>query len=299
MSKPKDWISLDRAVFDHWIQPTKPFSKFEAWVNLIAMANHAPAKVMLKGQIVTLKRGQQARSMVTLASDWGWSREKVKRFCNTLISDDMILLETSHLTSVITICNYNEKQTNTTADKAANESANGHQAGSKRSTNNNDNNENNENKNTSPEPDKPILMQFNCTKDDVFNVHQEDIDLWAGAYPAVDIKLDLNQMQVWLISNPIKIKTKRGMPKFITNWLSRTQNKGGNRGTANISISGQQVDNSAYGKVVGSIKQSNNPEVVGDDGIDVRPQVDQQLRSGSGSPGSVGSDIEGDFTRTD
>lgn len=146
MSQNRGWFSIERDIFEHWIKPTKPFSKFEAWINLIGMANHAEAKIVIKGQLIQIKRGQQARSMVTLSKDWGWSRDKVKRFCDVLVSDSMIHIETSHLTSVISICNYNEKQANTAADKAANEASNGQQTGSRQVTNNNVNNENNENK---------------------------------------------------------------------------------------------------------------------------------------------------------
>lgn len=243
MGTEKGWISLDRAVFDHWIKPTKPFTKFEAWVNLIAMANHSPNKFYLKGQLIEVERGQQARSMVTLSNDWGWSRDKVKRFCKTLESDGMITIQTSHLTSIITICNYNEKQQNTSSNKSSkqssNKSSNQQQTDSKQVINNNDNNENNDNKNTSSGVTKgKPEYKFNCTKNDVFHVYSEDIEIWKEAFPAVDIDLSLKQMNTWLISNPTKIKTKRGMPKFINGWLGREQNKGGNR----ASKSGQKPD---------------------------------------------------------
>jgi len=167
----------------------------------------------------------------------------VKRFCKLLKDDGMISIQTSHLTSVITICNYNEKQSLKPASKSPKQSSSdtssAHHTDIMQVTNNNVNNDNHDNKTISSEPDELAQISFKCSKDEFFNVYQEDLELWETAYPAVDIKLDLNQMKVWLISNPTKIKTKRGMPKFITNWLSRTQNKGGNqneKSTGNKSV---------------------------------------------------------------
>lgn len=143
--KYNGWFSLERSLWDHWLKPEKPFSKFEAWVDLIKSANHSPNKVLLKGQMFDIQRGQQARSMVTLANNWGWSRAKVKRFLNLLIAEGKIVQQTNPVTSIITICNYSEKQNNRAADSAANGTTENHQTNIKQNINNNVNNENNEN----------------------------------------------------------------------------------------------------------------------------------------------------------
>lgn len=140
----KGWFSVERGLWDHWLKPEKPYSRFEAWLDLIRGANHAPNKFMLKGQLIEVQRGQQARSQVTLAQDWGWSRDKVRRFCKLLEDEGKIIQQNNNLTSIITICNYSEKQGNKTADNTADNTAEKQQTDSKRDTNNNDNNENNE-----------------------------------------------------------------------------------------------------------------------------------------------------------
>lgn len=48
-------------------------------------------------------------------------------------------------------------------------------------------------------------------------------------YPAVDIMQALRDMRGWLIGNPKKRKTRGGIMRFVTAWLSRDQNRGGNR----------------------------------------------------------------------
>jgi hypothetical protein len=47
-------------------------------------------------------------------------------------------------------------------------------------------------------------------------------------FPAVDVRQAIRQMQAWLDANPRKRKTRTGMKAFITNWLGREQNRGGN-----------------------------------------------------------------------
>lgn len=45
-------------------------------------------------------------------------------------------------------------------------------------------------------------------------------------YPNVDVKQQFNEMRSWCLSNPDRRKTKRGITRFINNWLSKEQNKG-------------------------------------------------------------------------
>ena len=55
-----------------------------------------------------------------------------------------------------------------------------------------------------------------------FEILNEDIELWRKAYPKIDIENQLLQMKSWIDANPQKRKTKRGIKKFITSWLSRS-----------------------------------------------------------------------------
>jgi len=229
------WFSVDRSIFNHWISPKKPYSKFEAWIDLFGNANHAPSKFMKNDQLITVQRGETARSQVTLSKDWGWSRDKVKRFLKLLQDDGMIELKTSHLTSIISICNYEEKQNNKATDKAANRHLSSQRSGSTQGTNNNDNNVNNDNNTIFSE----AVVEFECIRDEVFYVYQSDIDEWSEVYSAVDVNQDLKEMKAWFKANKSKKKTKGGMPKFINSWLSKTQNRGGNRENAKRYVSGK------------------------------------------------------------
>lgn len=49
---------------------------------------------------------------------------------------------------------------------------------------------------------------------------------WEDLYPAVNINQELRKMKAWLNANPRRRKTKRGILRFINNWLSSAQDRG-------------------------------------------------------------------------
>ncbi|MBR7044799.1 MAG: phage replisome organizer N-terminal domain-containing protein [Lachnospiraceae bacterium] len=46
-------------------------------------------------------------------------------------------------------------------------------------------------------------------------------------YPGVDVVQEFRNMRGWCSSNPSRRKTKAGIKRFVTNWLSKEQNRGG------------------------------------------------------------------------
>lgn len=117
------WIKIDRAIASHWVWKEE-FSKGQAWVDLLLHANHSDAKVMIKGRIITVKKGQQIRSEVTLSKTWSWSRDRVRRFLSLLRSDEMITTETIQVSTRITICNYSKYQVLVVKDNTGNDTPN-------------------------------------------------------------------------------------------------------------------------------------------------------------------------------
>ncbi len=142
------WITLHRKLREHWLwKESKPFSKLDAWIDILLDCNHEDKKVNIGNELFVCKRGQSFKSQLTWAKRWGWSRGAVQRFFKLLESDSMVELETNNKTSILTVSNYNTYQD----VRASNE----HQMSIKRapdehqmSTNNNDNNVNNDNKDT-------------------------------------------------------------------------------------------------------------------------------------------------------
>lgn len=74
-----------------------------------------------------------------------------------------------------------------------------------------------------------IMLQINTTSrtGETYPVFQSDIDHWSELYQSVDVLQELRKAAGWLEGNPTRRKTKRGMPRFITNWLSHAQDRGG------------------------------------------------------------------------
>jgi hypothetical protein len=106
------WAKIHRSLADHELWLAEPFTYGQAWVDIFLNANHAPGTFMVKRQRVSLERGQLGWSEITMTERWKWSRGKVRRFLKRLSSDGMIEQQAGHLTSIITICNYDDYQSN-------------------------------------------------------------------------------------------------------------------------------------------------------------------------------------------
>ena len=76
---------------------------------------------------------------------------------------------------------------------------------------------------------EPALYKLQLNDNSYFEVTQSFYDELKPLYPAVDLDTEFKQMIAWIIGNPTKRKTSRGIKKFITSWLSREQDKGGNK----------------------------------------------------------------------
>lgn len=74
-----------------------------------------------------------------------------------------------------------------------------------------------------------------------YPIYFEFVQEMQSLYPNVDVMAELRKMRGWSLSNPTKRKTKRGVKKFINNWLAKEQDKGN------------------YTTQVKQSKQSNNP----------------------------------------
>ena len=83
----------------------------------------------------------------------------------------------------------------------------------------------------SPAPAAPPVISMPCIKGETYEVSQEDFEKDKETYPAVDVLQEYKNMKRWLESNKRNMKTKGGMPRFINNWLSKEQNKGGSKNT--------------------------------------------------------------------
>ena len=78
-------------------------------------------------------------------------------------------------------------------------------------------------------PEDEIAIRIPCLGGE-YPIAKTDVEAWAEAFPAVDVVADLRLARVWCEANPDRRKTPGGVRRFITKWLMKTQNRGGNRG---------------------------------------------------------------------
>ncbi len=184
------YFKISRKLFDNEIWTSEPFTRGQAWVDLIGLANHKKSFIMVRGIKIELERGDVGWSIFNLAKRWKWSRGKVYRFLELLENEKQIAQKRNNktdikLTTVITLINYNLYQSK--------KQQNGHQTDIKRTSNRtltiNDKNDKNE-KNT-------VGVATNI---EISNNQKEIISCWNNAYgknykPSLDLE---NNISYWL-----------------------------------------------------------------------------------------------------
>lgn len=119
------YIKLYRGITDNSIWNKEPFSAGQAWIDLLLAANFKDKTIYIRKTKIEVKRGQIAWSMLTMAKRWKWSRGKVIRFLKDLENEQMIVQHTGHLTTLLTVCNYEKYQAFDTADGTTDSTADG------------------------------------------------------------------------------------------------------------------------------------------------------------------------------
>lgn len=75
-------------------------------------------------------------------------------------------------------------------------------------------------------PEEPVFIELPLITGEKYPVTQSQVDRWKQIYPRVDVEQALRSMYGWLEGSPKKRKTKRGITRFIVNWLDGDQNSG-------------------------------------------------------------------------
>lgn len=100
------WIKLPRCIMDDPLYFAEPFTRAQAWIDLLLLANYADGYFIVRGNRINVKRGQIGRSQQNLAERWRWSRGKVDRFLTEMENDGRIIQQKSRLISLISIVNF-------------------------------------------------------------------------------------------------------------------------------------------------------------------------------------------------
>ena len=111
MSKNKGYVSIWRDIQEHDLWTSESFSRGQAWVDLLLMANHEEKTFILGNEVIKAEVGSVITSELKLMNKWKWSKEKLRNFLKLLEKLEMIERRADRKKTYILICNYSEYQT--------------------------------------------------------------------------------------------------------------------------------------------------------------------------------------------
>lgn len=221
------------------LQSGKPHSKFEAWVDLLLLANWKDGIIYVRNVKVEIKRGQVGWSELQLAKRWKWSRNKLRRWFDELANEKMIERlsdlvrhqndpnygqETEQqteqqkfkITSIITITNYdryqNTIQQNGTTDDTTDDTTDGTRIkeGLKKEK---------KKERGRPKidwPQKIAAIQSALSK--IWNLNRQNYE---SKYPGLDYELQIQSMLDWVKRKPKVAAEYSDWNLFIQKWLAK------------------------------------------------------------------------------
>jgi hypothetical protein len=152
----RGWVKLWRRLQESELWLSEPFTRGQAWVDLMGLANHKDGWIRKRGIKVEVPRGCCAWSELALSERWKWSRGKLRRTILEWEKDEKIVQQKNRVTSRIHIINYDQYQ--------GDDTTNGQQTVQQTDINKNEKNEKNEKKRSKPSrpsvQDPPGFAEF-------------------------------------------------------------------------------------------------------------------------------------------
>ena len=221
------WISLHRSLLDHKLWKAEPFTKGQAWVDILLLTNHSDQIMTVKnGTMVEVKRGQCGYSELALGDRWKWSRGKVKRFLAVLSNQKMIHQKKVDNRTIIIVCNYDQFQTDSKQDSKR--TVNGHLTGHQTDINNKETMKQCNNGNiekplspTVPEPEKKKAPRKVFKPPAVEEVAAYCTEKGYGIDP--EYFVDYHIARDWILSNGKKMKDWKAT---VRTWAKNNFSKG-------------------------------------------------------------------------
>ena len=118
-----NFFTINRRMLQHPLWLSEKFTRGQAWIDMIGLANHSPGWIRANGKRIDLQRGDLGWSKEHLAQRWRWTRKKVQRFFSELEADGMISVIKTQPTTVVSLCNYEHFQLNGSQSDPVNDSA--------------------------------------------------------------------------------------------------------------------------------------------------------------------------------
>ena len=106
----KGWVVIYRSIMDNPLWEDKPFSRGQAWIDMILLASHKDTEFYFDGDMVSIEKGQIITSKRKLGDRWGWSNSKVNKFLNELEKVGMLSQKSDTKKTTIKIVKYEQYQ---------------------------------------------------------------------------------------------------------------------------------------------------------------------------------------------
>ena len=111
MAKNDGWVKIYRSLFDDPLWTKEPFTRGQAWVDLIMMVNHEDGEfINHQGNAVKVPRGSCFTSIQKLADRWHWSPNKVRRYIGTLTDMQMVKQTGEPTGTLLSLVKYDDFQ---------------------------------------------------------------------------------------------------------------------------------------------------------------------------------------------
>lgn len=225
------WVKVHRSMMDNQIIMKSP-DHLAVWMFLLLHATHKEQPATFKGKEITLKPGQLITGRKMIAEKINISESKVHRVLALFEAERLIEQQISNKNRLIYLSAWDKQQSAEQQEQQVNSKLNNKTGKSERqSEHKQECIIENEIKNEiiiCPEqaPDRSGILLPLVDKSE-YDVPLSKIEQWQRAYPAVDIRQELLRMISWLNANSKRKKTRRGIDRFITTWLSKEQDRGG------------------------------------------------------------------------
>jgi hypothetical protein len=198
------WIKLYRKLQDNRIWNSEPFSRGQAWIDLLLLANHEPGIIYIRDHRIEIGRGVVGWSENRLAQRWQWSRTKVRKFLKDLEKEQQIKQEKNKSYSTIRIENYNiyqQKEQQKEQQKDNRKTTERQQ----KDTNKNGKNEKNDKKGRFTPPQLTEVREYMKEK----NTNGSDAERFIDFYESKGWYVGKNKMKDWRAA--------------VRNWISRNK----------------------------------------------------------------------------
>lgn len=182
----KGWVVIYRSIMENPLWEDRPFSRGQAWIDMILLASHKDTEFYLDGEMTPIERGQIITSKRKLGDRWGWSNSKVDKFIKELEKVGMLSAKSDTKKTTIKITKYEQYQgfgsieaVEKTTRKATRKRHSGDAKATQKRTFNNVNNNNNDN---NVKKEKPAAPSFTRSQNDenedvgidLFNMSDEE-----------------------------------------------------------------------------------------------------------------------------